>query len=64
MFLDPDDHAELAPFRDLMRAADNDGVRPDRWNGTGVHALEGTYGEYLLRKVGRVFPALRDVVLD
>ena len=34
-----------------------------RWDGESVHTFEGTYGEYLLRKVGRVFPGLRDEVL-
>ena len=30
-----------------------------RWDGRSVHAFEGTYGDYLLDKVGKVFPALR-----
>jgi len=28
-----------------------------------VHAVSGTYGEYLLAKVGRVFPGLGSAVL-
>ena len=35
-----------------------------RWDGADVHAVSGTYGEYLLAKVGRVFPALRAEVLN
>lgn len=31
----------------------------ERWDGRSVHAFEGTYGDYLLDKVSRVFPALR-----
>jgi isopenicillin N synthase-like dioxygenase len=64
LFLDPNYHAKLAPFRDLMRVTENVGERSARLDGASVHAFEGTYGEYLLQKVGRVFPALRDVVLD
>ena len=32
---------------------------PTRWDGASVHAFEGTYGDYLLGKVGKVFPELR-----
>jgi isopenicillin N synthase-like dioxygenase len=35
-----------------------------RWDGEDVFAFDGTYGEYLLGKVGKVFPELRDEVLD
>ena len=34
-----------------------------RWDGENVHAFEGTYGEYLLGKVGRVFPELKAAAL-
>jgi isopenicillin N synthase-like dioxygenase len=34
-----------------------------RWDGADVHALTGTYGEYLLAKVSRVFPELFDRVV-
>ena len=37
---------------------------PPRWDDADVHELSGTYGEYLLTKVGRVFPDLRDDVLE
>ncbi len=30
----------------------------DRWDGRSVHAFEGTYGDYLLAKVSKVFPEL------
>lgn len=29
-----------------------------RWDGANLHAFEGTYGDYLLGKVGKVFPGL------
>ncbi len=31
----------------------------ERWDGQDVHAFAGTYGEYLLSKVSKVFPNLR-----
>jgi hypothetical protein len=37
--------------------------RDERWDRTSVHAFEGTYGDYLLGKVGKVFPQLRAAVL-
>ena len=36
--------------------------RDERWDRASVHAFQGTYGEYLLNKVGKVFPGLRDRV--
>ncbi len=35
----------------------------DRWDGADPLAFEGTYGEYLLGKVAKVFPTLRAEVL-
>jgi len=35
-----------------------------RWDGESVRAFEGTYGEYLVRKVSKVFPALHGEVLQ
>src|SRR3954463_3580893 len=37
--------------------------RDERWDRASVHAFEGTYGDYLLGKVGKVFPELRSAVL-
>ncbi|MGZ8733898.1 MAG: isopenicillin N synthase family dioxygenase [Acidimicrobiia bacterium] len=37
---------------------------PDRWDGADLRALTGTYGEYLVGKVWRVFPLLGGDVLD
>lgn len=31
----------------------------ERWDGADLHAFEGTYGDYLLAKVSKVFPQLR-----
>ena len=57
-FFDPAFDAEIAPVFD---AGPQGGA--SRWDGVDVHAFEGTYGDYLIRKVGRVFPGLgRDVL--
>jgi isopenicillin N synthase-like dioxygenase len=37
--------------------------RDARWDRASVHAFQGTYGDYLLNKVGKVFPELRKAVL-
>jgi len=54
LFFDPDFDARIEPIRS---AATDD--HATRWDGASVHAFEGTYGDYLLGKVGKVFPALR-----
>ncbi|WP_020468040.1 isopenicillin N synthase family dioxygenase [Zavarzinella formosa] len=42
-------------------------ITPDdhasRWDKTSVHVFQGTYGDYLLGKVGKVFPGLKAKVL-
>lgn len=35
---------------------------PERWDGEDLHAFKGTYGQYLLMKVGKVFPGLKNQV--
>ena len=40
-----------------------DADRAQRWDGASVHEFSGTYGDYLLSKVSKVFPALREDVL-
>lgn len=57
LFLDPNFDAVLVPI---------DGVQPDhdlphtqvRWDSINPATMTGTYGDYLLRKVGKVFPDL------
>ena len=34
-----------------------------RWDGQDLRAFTGTYGDYLLSKVSKVFPQLRQDVL-
>jgi len=58
LFFDPDMEARIEPIRS---AATDD--HATRWDGASVHAFEGTYGDYLLGKIGKVFPDLKRAVL-
>ena len=65
LFFDPDFAARIEPLPrhasiDARRIADD---RRRRWDGASVHEFSGTYGDYLLAKVGKVFPQLREKVL-
>jgi len=60
-FLDPGFSAEVPPLPDRAAAGD-DGRR--RWDGQDLRAFTGSYGDYLLGKVSKVFPQLRRDVLD
>jgi isopenicillin N synthase-like dioxygenase len=65
LFLDPAWDADVLPVPGLG-AGESVGTAAggsDRWDGASVHEWSGTYGDYLLTKVGRVFPELRDEVL-
>jgi isopenicillin N synthase-like dioxygenase len=58
-FLDPSWGAEVHPV--VPGPAYDD--RAQRWDGASVFDLRGTYGDYLLAKVSRVFPELQRQVL-
>ncbi|HEY8571425.1 isopenicillin N synthase family dioxygenase [Phenylobacterium sp.] len=61
LFFDPDFEARLQP---LPVAADRiEADKSERWDRASVHEFEGTYGDYLLAKVGKVFPQLKDTAL-
>jgi isopenicillin N synthase-like dioxygenase len=60
LFLDPAWDAEVLPIPGMTDATSD---ATDRWDGASVHEWSGTYGDYLLGKVGRVFPTLLDEVL-
>ena len=56
-FFDPD--FERRGPADRRSGAPSDTAADDaaeRWDGASVHAFQGTYGDYLLGKVGKVFP--------
>jgi isopenicillin N synthase-like dioxygenase len=59
-FLDPGFADEVPPLPGRAAAGDED--RP-RWDGQDLRAFTGTYGDYLLGKVSRVFPQLRQDAL-
>jgi isopenicillin N synthase-like dioxygenase len=59
-FLDPGFGEEVPPLPGQAAAGD-DGRR--RWDGQDLRAFTGTYGDYLLGKVSKVFPQLRQDVL-
>jgi isopenicillin N synthase-like dioxygenase len=62
-FFDPSWGADVRP---IPGAADplSGGAVGDRWDGASVHDFDGTYGDYLLGKVAKVFPDLGSRVLD
>ena len=58
-FFDPGCNAEIVPLPAHANAHDDS---RERWDRANVHAFSGTYGQYLLSKVSKVFPDLaRDV---
>jgi isopenicillin N synthase-like dioxygenase len=61
-FFDPGFTAQMLPVEGLV----NDSLADDsaeRWDHASVHQFSGTYGDYLLNKVSKVFPELRNEVL-
>jgi len=54
-FFDPNFNAEVEPLP-LNEATVDD--RDERWDRASVHEFRGTYGDYLLDKVSKVFPQL------
>lgn len=61
-FFDPNFDAEVKRIEspDLEPVMDD---QESRWDRSSVHAFTGTYGDYLLNKVGKVFPALGGSVI-
>lgn len=55
-FFDPDFAAEVRPLPRAQRPIDD---QAERWDRASVHLARGSYGDYLLAKVGKVFPELR-----
>jgi isopenicillin N synthase-like dioxygenase len=61
-FFDPNFDARIEPIItvDAALVADD---RGQRWDRASVHEFEGTYGDYVIGKVSKVFPQLRRTVL-
>ncbi|MBD3886196.1 isopenicillin N synthase family oxygenase [Phormidium tenue FACHB-886] len=61
-FFDPNFDVEVrsVPLNHTQILHDN---REERWDQASVHTFQGTYGDYVLSKVAKVFPELRREVL-
>jgi isopenicillin N synthase-like dioxygenase len=55
-FFDPGWDARVRPIELAGPAPEDD--RDERWDKASVHAFQGTYGDYILAKVAKVFPDL------
>jgi isopenicillin N synthase-like dioxygenase len=60
LFFDPNFFVQVERIEGLEAVDDSN----SRWDGANVHMFEGTYGDYVLGKVGKVFPGLRGEVLE
>jgi isopenicillin N synthase-like dioxygenase len=61
LFLDPSWEATVERLPIVARPTGDDAAR--RWDHSSVHGYQGTYGDYILGKVGRVLPDLAGTVL-
>lgn len=63
-FFDPDFSVKVQPL-DLQVGINNGTLdhAQERWDRENPYAFDGTYGDYVLRKVGKVFPQLGKTVL-
>ena len=53
--------AEQAPMEKALPAVEArgpNGISSPRWDDADLHAFTGTYGDYLIDKVSKVFPQL------
>jgi isopenicillin N synthase-like dioxygenase len=61
-FFDPGFDARISPLEGLEHYAFSDDS-DQRWDHASVHEFSGTYGDYLLRKISKVFPELSNKAL-
>jgi isopenicillin N synthase-like dioxygenase len=59
LFFDPDFDARVQPVPGCGPGTDDSGRR---WDGANLQAFDGTYGDYVSAKVGKVFPNLKQAV--
>jgi isopenicillin N synthase-like dioxygenase len=59
-FFDPNFNAEVKPLNIAAKVHDD---KAQRWDHLSVHDFRGTYGDYLIGKVSKVFPELGKKVL-
>lgn len=55
LFFDPGFRTDVRPVFDKVHPQTNS---TSRWDQASVHDLQGTYGDYLLSKISKVFPSL------
>lgn len=60
LFFDPGYHTLVERIEGIEQVDDD---RNERWDQASVHDFSGTYGQYLMRKIGKVFPDLGKEVL-
>lgn len=60
LFFDPGFDVHIEKIEHITGSTDD---QQQRWDNSSVHSFEGTYGNYLLNKVSKVFPELRKDVL-
>lgn len=56
-FFDPNFYAPIKPI-DLSHLNIKNTYKNERWDNANLHAFKGTYGQYILNKIGKVFPEL------
>jgi polar amino acid transport system ATP-binding protein len=59
LFFDPDFAARVQPVPGSGPGQDDSGRR---WDGANLQAFEGSYGDYVTAKVGKVFPDLKAAI--
>lgn len=60
-FFDPGFNAEIHPLP-LTGIVAGEDDKAQRWDGASVHEFKGTYGDYIMAKVSKVFPELKEKV--
>ncbi len=63
LFFDPDFAAKMEPLPMATHKGEGLNNINERWDNTDLQAFDGTYGDYLLGKVSKVFPELSGKVL-
>lgn len=58
LFFDPDFAAKMQALPLKAARPGGQGSNATRWDGADLQAFEGTYGDYLIAKVSKVFPEL------
>jgi isopenicillin N synthase-like dioxygenase len=59
LFFDPNFNAHVQPIPGCEPGADDSGRR---WDATNLQTFEGSYGDYVTAKIGKVFPHLKQAV--